>query len=398
MTGETVGHYRVLEQIGAGGMGVVYRAEDTRLHRAVALKFLPKSMYPNSNAVERFRREAEAASALNHPNICTIYAIDEHEGAPFIAMELLDGSNLHDVLLARPLPFERIIDIAAQVADALEVAHAQGVVHRDLKPANIFVTQRGHAKILDFGLAKVSELGNAAAASVPTMTGAPRGPLTHEGAAIGTLGYMSPEQARGEELDSRSDLFSFGAVLYEMATGRQPFSGNTSAVIFDAILNKTPTAPVRLNPEVHPELEKIIDKLLEKDRRMRFQTAADLAADLRRLKRRSESQASAVAVAIAPPRTGRRLGLWLTVTTMVLLLAAGVAYWTGVFARQRPWTESELKPEQVTASSTENPVFVSAVSPDGKYIAYSDIEGLHLRATGSGETQVLPIPDEFCFR
>ncbi len=396
MIGQEVGHYRILEQIGAGGMGVVYRAEDTRLHRQVALKFISPHRPLDEAAIERFRREASAASALNHPNICTIYAIDEHEGAPFLAMEILEGSSLQEMLAAGPLPFPRVAEVAAEVADALEAAHAQGIVHRDLKPANIFVTRRGHAKILDFGLAKLATAEAATVTAGVTRTAVPAR-LTNAGSAVGTIGYMSPEQARGEELDARTDLFSFGAMLYEMLTGRQPFAGSTSAVVFDAILNKEPASPVRLNPDVPPALEAIVNKLLEKDRSLRYQTASDLSADLRRLKRQSDSSKAVTAV-LTPPRRTWRVPAIVGSAVLMLVVIMAVVYASGRFARRRPWTQAELKPEQVTANPSENPVYTASVSPDGKYVVYSDKDGLHLRLMSSGETQTLPIPDEFCFR
>jgi eukaryotic-like serine/threonine-protein kinase len=379
--GERIGPYTVTESLGAGGMGEVYKAHDDRLDRHVAIKFLSRRMADDTASLERFEREASAASALNHPNICTVHDVGEYQGRPYLVMELLEGESLKDRLAKGSVGAQQLVSIARQVCAALQAAHDKGIVHRDVKPANIFVTQGGQVKVLDFGLAKrgvePSAPGPDGSTQDSTLTDAT---LTLTGTVMGTLPYMSPEQAVGEEVDTRSDIFSLGVVLYELATGGPPFRGKTAAGILGSILTESPTKPSSLNTEVPAKLDRVILKALEKDPVKRYRSAAELSADLNQLLR--------------TPRLHR--AAWLAAGIAVAIAAGGAA------GSRFGWFEAgphpDPAPRQVTANPPEDPVMQAALSPDGKTVAYEDFAGIHLRRIDTGEARLIPPPEDYCFR
>jgi eukaryotic-like serine/threonine-protein kinase len=384
--GEQIGPYLVLDFIQKGGMGEVYKARDIRLDRTVAIKFLPRAVAGAPDALERFQREVRAASALNHPRICTVHDVGEHQGRPFYVMEFLDGQSLRDVIADKPLAIPEVVDLGMQICDALQAAHAKGIIHRDIKPANIFVTASGQIKILDFGIAKLVTKPHPSAAvtttdqTTATVTGIA---TTRPGRLMGTLAYLSPEQARGEEVDTRTDIFSLGVVLYQMATGELAFRGETPDELIDAILHQAPLKPSELNPSVPAILERIILRALEKDRSARYQSIEALFADLQELRQ-------------AKPRWFRTAPLLL-----VLVAALATATFTGIMVARRTHSNAgapDLVQRQVTANPNNDSVYAAAISGDGKQLAYTDLEGVHVRLLSTGEVHSIPLPPGLCFR
>jgi serine/threonine protein kinase len=382
--GEQIGPYRILEFLQAGGMGEVYKARDTRLDRLVAIKFLPRAVAADPAAFGRFKREARAASALNHPRICTIHDIGDHLGRPFIVMEFLEGQSLKEYIAGRPQPIPEILDFAAQICDALEAAHAKGIVHRDIKPANIFVTSNRQIKILDFGLAKLASDPHVdappAMRATLTTTISTR---TRPGSLLGTLAYLSPEQARGEDVDSRTDIFSFGVVLYQMATGRPTFHGETSTTLIDSILHETPVRPSVLNPAVGAGVERTILKMLEKEREARYQSASDVLADINKIRQAGQGRAVSAA----------RIGLAFAALALLAVIV------TVLVVFRQPATEAlNISQRQVTANPVNDSVYTVAISPDGQRIAYSDLRGFHVRMLDTGEVSDVQLSEHLCFR